>query len=908
MVYSSSGGLRSFVALAAMYALSTGGVLAVRAEASDVDSASGSVAAELLQECGVSDGDKSFGIQVITDPACAGGGLGCYNDHCRYCKVLDTLKSAHLESCESLGASFPTMTPLAVSQGPCNVSSGDAVVGVAGMTDPSCLYGGIGCFSDHCRFCQIETTPQSSQFVSCSWAFDSTSGSSDTGDVDFVLNNSDEYQPEASQTILSSSNSGNEEAFEAGVATLCTTTAADGDLAVGINITTDASCASGGVGCIDSICRFCKTRDTTQSAHLNACPVATKVCTTTVSAGDAAVGINIVTDTSCANGGLGCIDSVCRFCRVTTTAQSATYTDCALIGSSASATQAPAATTSAPTTAPVATASTPAPTATKQTCSQTVSDGDAAVGINIVTDSSCASGGLGCIDQSGHSSPNHYACSYYGSANHCPADNGTIDFGSGNGSSCNNSPGNDSSGSDIGTIYYHFYCVGLDIVSDIRCSDGGTGCLDDVCRFCKRFDTVQSQTYINCSSIPPSNIGADITFVPIPVVSDSDAPTRLLLSSSADSLEATSASSCTTTVSAGDAAVDNGYYSVSAFDQLPYQFNNSNSFDLNANSNAHYIFGVQDLYVNRALQDEDDGPVSAFGELLGLLANFYPYTNSNGAYYYACRDCNRFPYWCAYYRPSIDGCVDSICRFCKRFETTQSHSYMNCSDIPSTDNGADINFKAIPAVEDTLETASSEMIVAVHEATEFSPDVEEACSNVSLADGQAAGGIGVVLDTLHCPEGLAPGCIGDSGCRYCMRFPTNISDYLDYCEIVNTSSVAYALSGEGITSADEGSSFSVEERRMLLAESGGSISAEDNAQTSDRAKLFDSGTAGYAVGAVVCAGVAVVVGLVAFGMKRTVKTLKRTNKPRVDPGQVDENRPSVLVASNIGEPGIISDV
>lgn len=254
------------------------------------------------------------------------------------------------------------------------------------------------------------------------------------------------------------------------------------------------------------------------------------------------------------------------------------------------------------------------------------------------------------------------------------------------------------------------------------------------------------------------------------------------------------------------------------------------------------------------------------------------------------------------------GCVDSICRFCKRFETTQSHSYMNCSDIPSTDNGADINFKAIPAVEDTLETASSEMIVAVHEATEFSPDVEEACSNVSLADGQAAGGIGVVLDTLHCPEGLAPGCIGDSGCRYCMRFPTNISDYLDYCEIVNTSSVAYALSGEGITSADEGSSFSVEERRMLLAESGGSISAEDNAQTSDRAKLFDSGTAGYAVGAVVCAGVAVVVGLVAFGMKRTVKTLKRTNKPRVDPGQVDENRPSVLVASNIGEPGIISDV
>ncbi|KAE9017688.1 hypothetical protein PR001_g12937 [Phytophthora rubi] len=230
---------------------------------------------------------------------------------------------------------------------------------------------------------------------------------------------------------------------------------------------------------------------------------------------------------------------------------------------------------------------------------------------------------------------------------------------------------------------------------------------------------------------------------------------------------------------------------------------------------------------------------------------------------------------------------------------------MNCADIPSTDTGADINFKVIAVVDDTQEATSTDMIVAAHEAAEFSSDPEEACANVSLADGQAAGGIGVVLDILHCPEGLASGCIGDSGCRYCMRFPTNISDYLEYCEVVNASDVAYALSGEGITSVDESNSLSVEEGRLLSVEVTDNMK---NPHTSDGVKLFEKGTSEYVVGAVVCIGIVIVVGLAAFGIKRTVKTLTRTNNCEVDTSPSDENRPSVLITSNVGEPGTVGDV
>ncbi|GMF41211.1 unnamed protein product [Phytophthora fragariaefolia] len=1123
MAYSSPREVRSLLKIAAFGILV---VHTIRAETRGNGSTSESVAEE-LPGCGISDGDKAFGIQAIADRRCAAGGLGCYNDHCRYCKVLDTLKSAHLDSCESLGVAFPSMAPLAVSTSPCNVSSGDTAVGVAGMDDISCLYGGLGCFNDHCRFCQTKLTQQSSQFLLCSWMYDSTSRSGDEGDLNFVTANIGEHTVESVQTTISSSSlNEDEEAFETGYMSSCNLTATDGDLAVGITITTDASCASGGIGCIDSICRFCRSQNTTQSAHLDVCPVATKVCTTTVSAGDAAVGINIisdascavgglgciddvcrfckvritqqsatfqscsdfvttlaptcnqvasdgdaavgikiVTDTTCTNGGLGCIDTVCRFCRVTTTAQSASYVDCALINPSTSVTLAPTHTTLALTTAPATTV--PALTSTKQTCSRTVSEGDSAVGINIVTDSSCAYGGLGCIDQvcrfcrvtTSVQSAAFIDCATIKGATSAAQTTAPAPTAVGSTTSPPTTapptaaptpvPSTTSSPTaaptqtpapttlapsqataittptptTYATPSIVFECtrtvsrgdkgVGLDIVSDIRCSEGGTGCLDDVCRFCKRFDTMQSQAYIDCSSIPSANIGADIKFVPIPNVSDSESPTRLLLlADSTDTtssltsfnslteltssrnlferLESATTNACATTVSVGDAAVginivtdtscinggtgciDNVCRYCKTQDTIqsahlngcPTSTTTTTPSSLSTPAPTIPTSTIVSKVCSTTLSDGDteagigvitdttcaNGGLGCVDSVCRLcktkttgqsahLGSCSEYLSSSSSTTTATSaptpapspvvttttpttapesttSAYSIPLDCYQTVSSGDksvgldivtdircgdggvGCVDSICRYCKRFETTQSHSYLSCSDIPSSENGADITFKVIAEVDDSQEATQFDEIVPDQESADFSSETKEACANVLLADGQMEGGIGVVLDTLHCPEGLTSGCIGDAGCRYCMRFPTNISDYLEYCEIVNASDVAYTLSGEGIISADESSSQLVEEGRLLYLEVGDDIPADTNTLASGGIKLI--------IGAVICIGTVIVVGFAAFGMRRKVKALTHTTPDKDDVGFDD--RPSVLITSNVGEPGIIRDV
>jgi hypothetical protein len=60
-------------------------------------------------------------------------------------------------------------------------------------------------------------------------------------------------------------------------------------------------------------------------------------------------------------------------------------------------------------------------------------------------------------------------------------------------------------------------------------------------------------------------------------------------------------------------------------------------------------------------------------------------------------------------------------------------------------------------------------------------------------------------------------------------------------------------------------------------------------------------------GAVACVAVIAVVGLAAFGIKRTIGGLaaQPTERKKVIPD--DENRPSVLISSTVGEPGVICD-
>ncbi|KAG3150367.1 hypothetical protein PI126_g11549 [Phytophthora idaei] len=153
MVYSRNASTRAYIKAIALCALSLAAL--------PRSSATTSVA------CEVSNGDKSFGVRVVNDAGCLNGGLGCYNDHCRYCKLLDTPKSTQFESCASFGANFSNMAPLTATTGPCKIAEGDAAVGIAAVVDADCLYGGLGCFSDHCRFCKVKETPESTAFLGC---------------------------------------------------------------------------------------------------------------------------------------------------------------------------------------------------------------------------------------------------------------------------------------------------------------------------------------------------------------------------------------------------------------------------------------------------------------------------------------------------------------------------------------------------------------------------------------------------------------------------------------------------------------------------------------------------------------------------------------------------------------------
>ncbi|KAH7482257.1 RxLR effector protein Htp1 [Phytophthora ramorum] len=681
MVYSSSRtGTRSLIKTAVLCALSLSVIPSTYATGSLDASSSGDV-------CGLSDGDKSVGIRVIDDSSCASGGLGCYNDHCRYCKLLETPQSTSFENCTTFGVDFPTMAPLVASVGTCEVSSGDAAVGISAIADPTCLYGGLGCFNDHCRFCKLESTAQSEAFVDCT-ASNSTDGTSTEAPVN----------PTTSAPSTTVDTDG------------CSLVPADGDIEVGISIGTDPTCSAGGLGCINDVCRFCRVTTTTKSASYLDCallgtsavssgtagvaevpaetptattetptetptvtvaaetptgttatetpapdvttetpaatteapaatdaatpgvtteapaatdaatpgvtteapaattaaptsttaaPAADATCTIAASVGDAAVGISIVTDATCASGGIGCINDVCRFCKVTTSTQSAAFTDCALFASDVPTsevptadnvdgsdvldfstddsdfsdasdaetpvtttdmpTETPSATTAVPdvtTEAPTATVETPAattavpdatteaPTATtaavvpdatteapaQPTCPQKASEGDAAVGINIITDTSCSSGGVGCIDDvcrfckvtTTTQSAAFVDCATVPTTTEAPTEAPTETPTEAPTETPTEAPTETPTEAPTETpteaptetpteapsgatctqkVSEGDAAVGIDIVTDASCSAGGVGCIDNVCRFCKATETQQSSAFEDCSTI-----------------------------------------------------------------------------------------------------------------------------------------------------------------------------------------------------------------------------------------------------------------------------------------------------------------------------------------------------------------------------------------------------------------------
>uniref|UniRef100_K3W7B1 Uncharacterized protein n=1 Tax=Globisporangium ultimum (strain ATCC 200006 / CBS 805.95 / DAOM BR144) TaxID=431595 RepID=K3W7B1_GLOUD len=235
-------------------------------------------------------------------------------------------------------------------------------------------------------------------------------------------------------------------------------------------------------------------------------PVASSVCPH-VSEGDASFGIGIVTDASCRTGGIGCFQGSCRFCKNWDSAKSSFYVSCATLESTP--TTAPTPSDSAPTTSspmPTPTPSSPAPTLpspspASETCVASVPKGDADVSISAFSDAACATrGGIGCNSRTScrfcktrvtPQSQNFVNCPTPAST---PASTPTpttvapelptgsvLDLG---GDVC-------SYEASVGDK-----ANGLTVITDPACRSGGLGCFQEVCRLCKVPETTKTSFWV----------------------------------------------------------------------------------------------------------------------------------------------------------------------------------------------------------------------------------------------------------------------------------------------------------------------------------------------------------------------------------------------------------------------------
>ncbi|GLD91730.1 hypothetical protein PINS_up000263 [Pythium insidiosum] len=370
---------------------------------------------------GVSDGDRYVGIQLIGDQSCKTvGGLGCTGEICRLCKVRDTPQSDHLFKCADFGYVFgsaetsaptpqPTPSPSPSIDPPsptiCSVSDSDFASGVTAVWDMSCRRGGVGCYNSKCRYCQWKETPLSAHLTPCQALAPTPAPTTPAPTTPTPTTPAPTTPTPTTPAPLTP------EPTLAPVTintTNCPWSASPEDKAMGMDLVGDDSCDSGGLGCFNGQCRWCRVRETPMSSHLKSCldlgydlqpwwPPASSApptvhpgwnadtgCPWNVSAGDIAAGIQLVgipdtykqEDLGC----LGCIfgieDNVrvqCRLCKFRNTRRSANLIACPSLGYYFLP-----------------------PKATP--CG--VSESDFTAGVNAVPDVSCATGGEGCYTAS----------------------------------------------------------------------------------------------------------------------------------------------------------------------------------------------------------------------------------------------------------------------------------------------------------------------------------------------------------------------------------------------------------------------------------------------------------------------------------------------------------------------------
>ncbi|KAF1335385.1 hypothetical protein FI667_g1293, partial [Globisporangium splendens] len=519
-----------------------------------------------VTECGVSDGDKAVGIQVVDDPACASGGLNCCNDHCRHCMVGDTPQSKHLLTCSSLGADYSTIapieTPSVASDAVCEVSSGDFAVGITAVVDPdspTLVTGGAETPSS-----TGSTTPASA-VTSPGDAPAPTLGTSAPGIVAVTDTPAptDTLAPgfvivtDAPAPAVVTSIPGIVIATDTPAPTV--NASAPGDVVVVVD-TPAPAVESPGLWPSQTLLLL-----RLHQSEPTAVPPSREFA---VSEGDAAAGVQLITSLDCVKGGLGCYQQMCRFCKVWETPQSTHLDRCSKygfhfdrddipIGSSLdvtpsptgdntpasgadNATPSPTNETSTPpvdeTPAPVDDTLTPVP-AGLDTGLCVASEGDIAVGVHGIAATNCDTDGLGCFLHGAcrfcktaetPQSSQFYTCTSLLTPNtvtpasdECAVSQGDAAAGitAVNGTNCDI----DGLGASFCAVSEGDAAVGISAVSANNCNVDNLDCFKDMCRFCKQRETEQSETYINCSSID-TTYGDDINFVPILSSQDASSP------------------------------------------------------------------------------------------------------------------------------------------------------------------------------------------------------------------------------------------------------------------------------------------------------------------------------------------------------------------------------------------------
>uniref|UniRef100_K3W779 Uncharacterized protein n=1 Tax=Globisporangium ultimum (strain ATCC 200006 / CBS 805.95 / DAOM BR144) TaxID=431595 RepID=K3W779_GLOUD len=256
----------------------------------------------------VSSGDAAVGVNVITDWSCAnGGGLGCFDTNCRYCKTTDTPQSKNWRSCDELlfqsrgsdvvassstpaptaGASpaaVTATTSAAVDTCAYVVSPDDSAGGIAVVTDASCRNGGLGCLENVCRLCKTVSTGMSAHLLDCNRVF-AVGSTNAPGTATAAAPVASTPTPSTSTPAAASlglvlplapqaDDMDNQELFETPPTNYCSAYLIGRDqAAAGVWAYVDGDgCAANPSRCVLSVCRLCKFAVSPSSTQYEICP------------------------------------------------------------------------------------------------------------------------------------------------------------------------------------------------------------------------------------------------------------------------------------------------------------------------------------------------------------------------------------------------------------------------------------------------------------------------------------------------------------------------------------------------------------------------------------------------------------------------------------------------------------